>query len=256
MLARQLFPLLSRDTSSSLHPGRIIWTSSLEAVRDVFDVTDIQGFRSLTPYDGAKRLIDILVLTQSLPSVRPISATYLAPSIKESDEDDDDDDDELDLQPPRMYVTHPGIVTSTLFPCPWFLIGAYTLVLYIARWLGSPWHTTDAYSGASSASWLTLQEQSALDELDAERVKWGSGTDRRGNSVVKKTEVEGWGWEGRVEDLTDEDGVTGVLRKRIGRKLGTQIVRKGDLMEFEELGAECWEQMEDLREEWSEILDL
>lgn len=253
MLAHQLFPLLSRPSSSSLQPGRIIWTSSLEALRDVFDPSDLQGLRSLNPYDAAKRLTDVLVLTQNLPSVRPRSATYLAPDGQGSE---DDDDDELDLQPPRMYLTHPGIVASSLFPVPWFLFWAYHLALLIARWIGSPWHTTDAYSGASSPVWLTLQEQSALDDMDAERVKWGSGTDRLGKSVVKKTEVEGWGWEGRVEDLTDEDGVTGVLRKRIGRKLGVPVVRKGDLIEFEELGAECWEQMEDLREEWNEILDL
>lgn len=58
------------------------------------------------------------------------------------------------------------------------------------------------------------------------------------------------------DSYIDEDGANGVLRKRIGRKKGSPDVTKEDIDEFEKLGAECWEQMEELREEWSEILDL
>lgn len=156
-----------------------------------------------------------------------------------------------------MYVSHPGIVASTLFPFPWFLFWAYQLVILIARWLGSPWHTVDTYSGAKSVAWIVLQEQSALDALRADRVKWGSGTDRSGRNLVKETEVEGWGWQGKLEDVSaDVDGVTGVLRKRIGRNRDATDLTEEDLVRFEELGAECWDEMEDLRQEWAEILEL
>lgn len=50
-------------------------------------------------------------------------------------------------------------------------------------------------------------------------IKWGSGTDRAGHERVVKTAVEGE-WEDR----------------------------------WEELGRQCWAQMESLRQEWEERL--
>lgn len=247
VFAHQLAPILRRSRGSSVAPGRIIWSSSVEAVFDAFSTDDIQAFRSTTPYESAKRLTDLLVLTRNLPSARPYSKSYLAI----------EDEPEGASEPPRMYLTHPGIVTSSLFPVPWFLLWAYHLSLLIARWVGSPWHTVDAYSGSMSAAWIAMSEQDALDELQAERTKWGSGTNRSGRNLVKRTEVEGWGWEGKVEDITlEKDGVTGVLRKTIGRKRGAPTLTEEDLEEFEEMGAECWDEMEDLRQEWAEILEL
>lgn len=211
---------------------------------------DFQGFRSPTPYESTKRLIDLLVLTRNLPSVRPHSASFLAPEGDDAAGDDG-------CESPRMYVSQPGIVASTLFPLPWFLFWAYHLVTLIARWLGSPWHTVDPYSASKAAAWIILQEQSALDALNAERVKWGSSTDRSGRGFVKETEVDRWGWQGKVEDVSvDVDGVTGVLRKRIGRDGNATDVTEEELVQFEELGAECWDEMEDLRQEWTEILEL
>jgi 3-keto steroid reductase len=184
--------------------------------------------------------------------VRSISSSYLR----------EDGTKEDARQPPKMYLTHPGVVASAIFPLPAFLFWAYQLSLTIARLLGSPWHTVDPYRGARSAAWITLQEQATLDELDGERVKWGSAANRANESFVKKTEVDGWGWGGRVEGVSEgeseeEDGaVEHVLRKSVGRQRDVADVTKEELEDFEELGRECWEQMEELREEWEEILSL
>lgn len=138
---------------------------------------------------------------------------------------------------------------------PWFLVWAYSLSLIVARWLGSPWHGVTSYVGAKSATWVALQEQSELDLLDAERVKWGSSCNARLEDGVKKTEVPGWGWEGKVEDAK-ADTTLGYLAKTVGRKSGSVDVTEDQIVEFEALGAQCWKRMEELRHEWEKILDL
>ncbi|KAM0426779.1 hypothetical protein ACHAPT_008095 [Fusarium lateritium] len=244
ILAHQLLPLLSRRSESEA-PGRIVWSSSLEAVRNVFDISDFQCFNGDGPYESAKRLTDVLSLTATLPSASIYSNRFFTP----------DDPEEAREKPvrPRMYLTHPGIVASTLFPVPWFLMWAYELALVISRWLGSPWHTVDSYSGAKSPAWIALQEQSTLDELDAEKIKWGSSSNRHLQVEVKKTEVEGWGWEGKVEDAEalQQDTALGVFKKTIGRKRGAIDVTKEGIIEFEEQGVETWKKMEELRGTWT-----
>lgn len=113
-----------------------------------------------------------------------------------------------------------------------------TLAFFLARWLGSPWHTIRAYKGACAPTWLALSSDEELDAACYERSsslahemhqngggdgqprKWGSGTDRAGRERVLTTAVEGEG----------EDG-------------------------WEELGRQCWAEMEKLRQEWEERLD-
>ncbi|KAJ4266421.1 3-keto-steroid reductase [Fusarium torreyae] len=249
ILAHELLPLLGRRSESET-PGRLVWSSSLEAVGRVLDMSDFQAFNGDGPYESAKRLTDILSITATLPAAIPSSNRFFTP----------DDPTEAREKPirPRMYLTHPGIVTSTLFPVPWFLMWAYELALVISRWIGSPWHSVDSYTGAKSPVWITLQEQSALDELDAERIKWGSSSNRHLEVDVKKSEVEGWGWEGKVENAKtlEADTAVGVLKKTIGRKRGASYVTKDDIARFEELGAECWKKMENLRYEWENILEV
>lgn len=257
MLAHELLPLLSRRPSSSppLAAARIVWSSSLEAVARVFDPDDLQCLGGPAAYESAKRLTDVLALTCSLPAARPYSSRWLTMG-----RDRDGDDEKNRVQPPRVYLSHPGIVASTLFPVPWFLFWAYELALAFSRWLGSPWHTVDGYSGAKAAVWLALEPQDALDDARAHRVKWGSSSDRHRRAHVKKTEVEGWGWEGRVQVVgahDDDDDISPhqVLRKSTGRKHGVVDVTAEDIVRFEELGAACWRDMEELRATWEDILD-
>lgn len=249
MLAHNLLPLLSRSSKDDA-PGRIIWSSSVEAVRRVFDVTDIQCFKRSEAYESAKRLTDLVSLTCSLPAARPFSSRFLTI-------DDDAQAAEKQVVKPKFYVTHPGIVASTLFPLPWFLFWAYELALTICRWIGSPWHNAIGYRGAKAAAWVALQDQESLDDLDAERIKWGSSTDAKLKVDVKKTEVEGWGWEGKPETAESiaADTAVGVLRKSVGRKVGVKDATAEEITEFEEIGAQCWRQLEELRAQWEDIIE-
>jgi 3-keto steroid reductase len=201
-------------------------------------------------YESAKRLTDLLSLTSSLPAAQPFSSRFFTIA-------DDPQAAKKQVVKPRFYLTHPGVVASTLFPVPWIIFWAYKLILIISRWLGSPWHNVDSYRGAKAAAWVALQTQEALDNADAERIKWGSSTDTKLNVRVKKTEVDGWGWEGKPETANDiaMDPSVGVLRKSVGRKIGVRDVTADDIAEFEEIGAQCWQQLEVLRAQWEDIIE-
>ena len=134
------------------------------------------------------------------------------------------------------------------------------IAFYIARWLGSPWHTITAYKGAVAPVWLALASREEIEDLETEggKGKWGSGCDWRGRERVERTGVGGWGIGGRV----GESGRMGE-RGRLGGKedvdfSGTMGKGKGKIEavtreareEFEETGRECWRQMEELRVFW------
>ena len=77
--------------------------------------------------------------------------------------------------------------------------------------------------------------------------KWGSSTDFQGYERARRTEVEGWGFGGKVGDWQ----VYGQGSRKRGAVDFTLEARE----EFEELGRECWRQMENLRKEWEERLE-
>ncbi|KAK0628954.1 hypothetical protein B0T17DRAFT_606418 [Bombardia bombarda] len=240
IFAHLLQRLLSRpqqsttaDNEPPLPPGRIIWESSIEPCWDNLSLDDFQGIRTNAAYESTKRLTDVLALSASLPAPKPSVTSYLTTTSAKG------------VIPPKIYLVHPGVVQTTLFPLNAFMFFWYRIVLYVARWLGSPWHPITAYNGACAPVWLVLQEQTALDAARAERVKWGSGTDRRGECRVLKTEVEGWGWDGEVVP----EGYKS-KRKASGRKKGAVELTRERREEFEAVGAECWRKMEELRGEW------
>ncbi|EAA29563.1 hypothetical protein GE21DRAFT_9345 [Neurospora crassa] len=244
LLAHKLVPLLSRsEFDSTIPPGRIIWESSIEPGWKNLSLSDFQAIKTNAAYESTKRLTDVLSLTATLPSARPFVDSYLQPATKSN----------APATPPRIYLVHPGIVQTTLFPLNAFMFFWYRVVLYIARWLGSPWHPITGYNGAVAPVWLALQEQEALDAVDAEHVKWGSSTDFWGECRVLKTEVEGWGWDGTVgtrKELKNEKGERRIGRKIVGRKSGAVDLTEEKKVEFEMLGVECWKEMERLRGEW------
>ncbi|KAI3398959.1 hypothetical protein diail_7986 [Diaporthe ilicicola] len=250
LFARAILPLLSRrqgGADADIPPGRLIWESSIEAGNDHFRPDDLQALRTRAAYESTKRLTDLLVLTSGLPGARAHSAPYWRlPSPTATGQEE-----EQQQQPPRVYLCHPGIVVTTILPLPIVLHYLWTFAAYVARWVGSPWHTITSYNAAASMVWLALAAQGALDAAGAGAVKWGSACDLRGNAMVKKTEVDGWGWEGRVEEhLGRDDKETGILRKMKGRKSGAVAVTEEKRVEFEETGALCWREMERLRAEW------
>lgn len=268
LLAHLLLPLLIREDSGGNDddappPGRVIWQSSLAPDLSHFSPDDLQGLRSLDAYESSKMLTDVLCLTADLPSVRARSTPYFSsPSAGDHH------------KKPDFYLAHPGIVATSILPVHFTLMWGYLLGLLISRWLGSPWFPVRPYSAANSTVWLALAGRDELDNyvssttttgaaIPATRVKWGSATDLCGHALVKQTEVDGWGWDGRVEtaaDLRLADGSVAVraLRKSVGR--GAEARRTPMTEErrarFEELGARCWEEMERLRAEWEGRLGL
>ena len=233
--------------------------SSLEATIQHFNVEDLQGLRTKVAYESSKTLTDILALTADLPSTRPwVEGFYSvkAGSDPASGADSMGTDTGKDDMKPKTYLAHPGICGTGILPLALPLFWAMIAAFWLARMLGSPWHTLSTYAGASAPVWLAVSGQKELDDAeeryrghDGGRVKWGSSCDRWGRDQAVSTEVEGWGHGGVVgEAVVEEDR----LRRR---KRGMRDLTVEEKMEFEELGRKCWRQMEELRVQWEEILE-
>ena len=237
LLTHQLMPLLTQPLSA----GRIIWISSLEAVASTLSPVDMQCLYGPLAYESSKRLTDVLALTSRLPSTRPFVSCFASPP-QSSRPPANPPLTAKEKKTPAMYVAHPGICATAIVPLPLILHTLMKIAFYLARWLGSPWHTIQAYKGACAPTWLALSSDEELDAACHERSsvademyshnknngggggcrpsKWGSSTDRRGRECVARTAVEG----------EEEEG-------------------------WERLGQRCWAQMEELRQEWEERLD-
>ncbi|KAI9798123.1 MAG: 3-keto-steroid reductase [Candelina submexicana] len=241
LLCHGLAPLLSNHPASDDARGRIIWVSSLEATSETFSCSDLQGIESPKSYESSKRLTDILALTSTLPSTSRWADHYLETLTSSKGTF-------TSTRKPKMYLTHPGICSTGIVALPLILYYLMTSAFYICRLLGSPWHTTRAYTGACAPVWVALSPQSQLDSLEKSQgpAKWGSATDTMGTERVLRTEVEGWGYGGKVGD---EPG------KRKGRRRGAKDLTQEAREDFEVLGRHCWERMEGLREEWERRLD-
>ncbi|KXH38261.1 hypothetical protein CSAL01_00137 [Colletotrichum salicis] len=251
VFAHELLPLLSRATPEET-PGRVVWTSSIEPQARHLRLDDFQGVETEGPYESSKRLTDVLSLSSHLPATQRISHSYFTPEDAQIAQ-------RLPVRP-SFYLTHPGVVASNLFPVPFpfILFWAYKFALYLARWLGSPWHPVTGYNGAAAPVWIALQDDETLEELEAKKIKWGSAASFSGRQDVKKTEVEGWGWEGAVEDRDSlaRDPATGLLRKAVGRNPGAKDLTREQLVDFEALGVDIWTEMERLRHQWEDFLDI
>ncbi|KAI5841477.1 hypothetical protein DFP73DRAFT_633267 [Morchella snyderi] len=199
-LTAELMPLLRRGGGGAGGGGRIIWTSSIEAYPYTFSPADIQAIKATHSYESTRRLTDVLALTAALPATAPYTDRFFGGSGGRR---------------PKTYLTHPGVCATAIVPLNVVLWWCMVAAFYVARWLGSPWHTISSYSGARASVWLALAGEDELEQKGAERVKWGSSVVTGGVESVRATEVEG---EGGAE--------------------------------WEELGRECWRLMEELREEW------
>lgn len=244
ILAHELMPLLTRSSATE-QPGRVVWTSSIDAETWHLDFDDFQGLRSKAPYESSKRITDIASLTSDLPRVQKIASGYFASP----------GDGSKPIRP-RFYLSHPGIVCTPLFPLHPFLFFFYYYTMVFSRLVGSPWHPVETYLGACATAWLALESQETLDAKNAQRVKWGSSADWRRNAAPKKTEVQGWGWEGKVQDAQalERDGEPGVLHALKGRKWDAALPTEEDIAKFEEDGVKCWTELERLRGVWEGLL--
>ncbi|SZF00827.1 unnamed protein product [Blumeria hordei] len=256
ILAHELMPLLSRPaTASCRSSSRIIWISSIQAADEDFSIDDLQALGSPTPYESSKRLIDLLVLTSELPSVRPLATPFFDSDntvTRRSNTQQTGAEEDVVVIRPKNYLAHPGVFASDIMPLNFLLVLFGKFVLYLVRWLGSPWHTIQPYKAAVAPVWLATTRAEALDQLEEGglcKVKWGSATDTRGRERPKQTEVAGWGWDGRVGALPDAEQLH-------GRQRGATSVCREQRESFENLGRQCWLQMEGLRRDWESVLGL
>ena len=256
--------LLVSLLQASPDQGRIVFLSSIEPTPSHFSIDDLQGLKSDKSYESSKRLTDILVLTSSLPSTKSFVQHFLSPSSSTSLQSDgcvkeegvesrtpslgitlaDNEYRPSSRLTPKLYVCHPGICATSIIPLSFILQCAMTIAFYMARLLGSPWHTLTAYKGACAPVWLTLTDLVELEDMEQKdgKGKWGSCCGIAGHERVMRTVVEGWGLGGRMGE--------GELAKRRGTRQGTLEVTREDREDFEQLGRNCWRQMEALRVEW------
>ncbi|KAF3388513.1 3-keto-steroid reductase [Penicillium rolfsii] len=252
MLSHNLVPLLKKAQSPN-GPGRVIWVSSMEGNINFFNINDIQGLQTKAPYESTKALTDLLALTSDLPSTRP----WAVDSFLRSDNETEDNNTSTAETTPTMYLSHPGICATAIMPLPFGLAYLMIAAFWLARMLGSPWHPISTYLGAWSPVFLALSSQGALDAAESPyrqagggRVKWGSTATRLSVAGVGSTELEGWGHGGVVGGpILDAD------RKR-RRKRGMKDLTREEKEKLEELGRQCWKQMEELRIKWDAILDV
>ena len=227
LLGHWLSPALTRAAS-----GRMIWVSSLEAYAYALNLNDLQGLTTPISYESSKRLTDLLVLTSGLPSTQPYVDSYfgIAPSPETPNP-----------RRPKFYVSHPGICVTPIVPLHPVIVAMQVVLIYVARLLGSYWHTLTAWSGATAPVWLALASSAMLDEMEENegKGKWGSVVNSWGRERVVRTEVTGWGFGGRI----------GETRPKVGR-WDLWVNDEERLKEFEGLGRECWARMEGLRVEW------
>lgn len=232
MLAAHLMPLFFRVPQHSA-PARIIWTSSIETYAASFSAADIQCLDRREAYSSSKRLTDILVLTSHLSSVQSATNPFFSSTP---------DQTPSSAKRPELYLSHPGVCSTDILPLFLPLRWGKNLSFYLARWLGSKWHTISTYKGSVATVWLTLSPTSTLQGIEARegKAKWGSATDLFGRERVMRTFVEGWGLGGSIGC---DVGVG-------GRKSGMGDLTAVEREEFEELGVRVWKEMETLRMEW------
>ena len=236
LLGHWLSPALTRAASVNGERGRMIWVSTLEAYAHALNFNDLQGLATPISYESSKRLTDLLALTSDLPSTQPYVESYFSTAPSSATPNTHDPSTR-----PKIYVSHPGICVTTIMPLHPIIVALQAILFYIARFFGSYWHTSTAWSGATAPVWLSLASSSMLDEIEENegKGKWGSMVNAWGEERAVRTEVAGWGFGGRI----------GEIRPKVGR-WDLWVNDEESLKEFELLGRESWARLEGLRTEW------
>ena len=151
-----------------------------------------------------------------------------------------------------MYVTHPGVIVTSISGLHWILSFFMTLTVHFARLLGSPWHPVSPYKGAVSAAFAALAPSDQLSDLEARegKGKWGSASNVWNEERVARTEVAGWGFGGEIGTVP-----VGSVTGRVGRYRQLQDTSEQSRQQFEEDGRRMWKEIEELRVEWEQRLD-
>jgi 3-keto steroid reductase len=144
-----------------------------------------------------------------------------------------------------MFITHPGVIGTSIAGLNVVMEFFMFLAFLLARLLGSPWHAAEPYKGAVSAAFAVLSTQLPdLEQRDG-KGKWGSAVSVSGDERVARTEVDGWGFSGKVGAVPD-----GSVQGSRGRWRGSKHVTDQSRREFEETGRQVWKEMEEMRKDW------
>ncbi|QIW99287.1 hypothetical protein AMS68_004805 [Peltaster fructicola] len=226
--------------------SRIVWVSSLSAASKYLSFDDFQRLGTSEAYESSKRATDLMVLTSELPATQQYVSSFLPASPGRSTRS------KATTSHPVMYTTHPGVVFTGINGLPWYLSIFILGSFWLARWLGSPWHTITTYKGAVSATWTCLAPDEQLRDLELRlgKGKWGSVVTVQGAEGVKRTEVDGWGFSGVVGPAP-----SGSVSGKQGRLRGRTKFTAESRVEFEEQGRLVWQELEVLRKAWEERLD-
>lgn len=158
-LIYQILDSLSRGRAS------VVWISSLCSTSQYLSLDDIELINSDRPYDGSKRIIDLLHL-----------ATYK----------------QLKAKNIYQYVVQPGIFISQSYAeqLNIFTYWSMLLLFKLARFLGSIWHTIDGYKAANSAVYVATFVDKNFERQD---LKYGSATYNNGEEYIKPQEIDDTG---------------------------------------------------------------
>lgn len=158
-LMKKILPLLSKGEAV------VIWISSLRSDPSYLPLDDLELVGSPTPYEGSKRMIDLLHLS----------------TFKE-----------LKAQGVYQYVVQPGIFVSQSFYQHLNIITYYLMMLmfYMARRWGSYWHTIDPYKAANAPVYVCTFSDRDFERQD---IKYGSATYNDGVEHIKPEEIDEFG---------------------------------------------------------------
>ncbi|KAI9005828.1 hypothetical protein CLU79DRAFT_574500 [Phycomyces nitens] len=158
VMIRELEHLLSASKD-----GRIIWTSSITADNDSFDIEDWQGIKSNIPYESSKWACDLVAIAmndQFVQRGRQITS----------------------------YTTSPGVVATSIGDLPRWITAARTLIHYTFRILGVQSQNITAYNGALADVFAALQPLGALNYM----FRYLSLSDRMGNAFVEPQTLDNY----------------------------------------------------------------
>lgn len=130
--------------------GSIVWISSLMGQSKLLKFDDLQLVRSSEPYEGSKRLIDLMHL-----------ASYSSLLKKEGI---------------HQYLVHPGIFTSFSFFKFLNVFSYYGMLFlfYLARFFGSPWHNISGYTAAHAPVYvITHPDVNQSKKIGSATKRWG-----------------------------------------------------------------------------------
>ncbi|KAI8975984.1 hypothetical protein BDB01DRAFT_853484 [Pilobolus umbonatus] len=151
VMIRELEEALARSGD-----GRVIWTSSLTADKEAFQVDDWQGIKSITPYESSKRATDLIALA--------MHERFLSEN-----------------KPILCLITSPGVVATDIGNLHPLINKARRMAHFVMRWAGVTSQNITAYNGAISNAYAALTPSSELNYL----YRYSSLSTRRGSPYVE-----------------------------------------------------------------------